>query len=90
MWNSVEGKYLDEQEWTFHGRMIAEYEKESGMTYKAGICFVIEPPYSDYLDCIQVEAGQSSADDLVIEYGDEGEKTGIYDNEYELPKDSMS
>lgn len=41
IWNSVEGRYLEDQEWTLHGRMIAEYTKQPGVTYKAGICFPI-------------------------------------------------
>ena len=45
IWNSVEGRYLEDQDWTFHGRLIAEYEKKSGVTYKAGVCFVMDPPY---------------------------------------------
>ena len=80
MWNSVEGGYVEDQEWTFHGRMIAEYEKKAGVTYRAGICFVIEPPYSDLLDCVQVEAGQTRPDDLVVEYGSEKDKSGIFSN----------
>lgn len=57
VWNSVTGKYLEDQEWKFHARFIAEYTKKAGVTYKAGVCFFMQGAYEDTLDCCQVEAG---------------------------------
>ena len=60
------------------------------MTYKAGICFVMDPPYQNLLDCVQVEAGQTKADDLVVDYGEEDKLSGLWNNTYSFPKDDWS
>ena len=90
IWNSVTGRYLKEQKWTLHGRMIAEYVRKPGVTYKAGICIPIQPPHADHMDCFQVEAGQAKADDLVIETGEKDAGSGLWNNTYTLPMDEIS
>ena len=70
--------------------MITEYEKKENVTYKAGICFIIQAPYDDTLDCMQVEAGQATADDLVVVFGDQDEGSGLWNNTYAFPMDTIS
>ena len=70
--------------------MITEYEKKENVTYKAGICFIIQAPYDDTLDCMQVEAGQATADDLVVEFGDQDAGSGLWNNTYAFPEDTIS
>ena len=55
VWNTSKGKYLKDQTWEFHGRIIADYIKEDGATYEAGICIPMDAPYSDVVDCISIK-----------------------------------
>ena len=78
VWNSVTGKYLEDQEWKFHARFIAEYTKEVGITHKAGVCFEMAGAYADTLDCVQVKAGQENGDDIVVLLSNSTAGGGIY------------
>ena len=90
VWNSVAGKWKEDQEWSFHARFIAEYDKKPGFTYRAGVCFVMGGDFEDTLDCVQVEPGQATGDDIVFPLGDEDIGDGIWDSKVALPLDEIS
>ena len=61
-WNSAEGKWQKDQEWTLHGKVTATYKKAAGSSVEAGVCVTMEAPYDDTMDCFTLSNGVDAID----------------------------